>query len=111
MKLNFNAKNSGTVDFPPRFGKSLAELRAELMKDPKFREEFYKLDLEGLALELKVIRLIKGITQKQLAKKLGTSQPAIARFEREDYKPSIEFVDRVAKELGYHLDIKLQERS
>ena len=110
MKITYNATNSATVDFPPRLGKSLAEARAELMKNPKFREEFYKLDLEGLAFELKVIRLIKKITQKQLAKKLGTDQTSIARFEGEDYKPSIGFIDRVAKELGYYLDIRLQER-
>jgi len=46
----------------------------------------------------------KGISQEELAKKLGTKGPAIGRYERDEMKPSIEVAARMADLLEVSLD-------
>jgi transcriptional regulator with XRE-family HTH domain len=46
----------------------------------------------------------KGISQEELAAKLGTKGPAIGRYERDEMKPSIEAATKMAKILGVSLD-------
>jgi transcriptional regulator with XRE-family HTH domain len=46
----------------------------------------------------------KGISQEELATRLGTKGPAIGRYERDEMKPSIEVASKVAKLLGVSLD-------
>lgn len=42
-------------------------------------------------------RVKKGITQKQLAKKMGTQQPSIARVENGTVLASLDFLQKMAK--------------
>ena len=46
------------------------------------------------------VRREKGITQAQLAERLGIKQPMIARWETGKRKPKIETLMRIAKALG-----------
>lgn len=46
----------------------------------------------------------KGISQEDLAAKLGTKGPAIGRYERDEMKPSIEAASKMAKILEVSLD-------
>lgn len=56
-------------------------------------------------------RLKRKMTQIQLAKKIGTKQPSIARIENGDVLPSLEMLDKIAQALGTELTIKfLEER-
>ena len=48
----------------------------------------------------------KDLTQKELADKIGTRQSAISRLENDDYTPSVEFLDKVAKALDKKLEIR-----
>jgi predicted transcriptional regulator len=49
------------------------------MKDPEFKKEYNMLAEEfTIAWEIIKLRLAANMTQKQLAEKAGTSQPAIA---------------------------------
>ena len=49
-----------------------------------------------------------GLTQKQLAALIGTSQPVIARLEDADYGGhSLSMLQRIAAALGKSLDIRL----
>jgi len=50
----------------------------------------------------------QGITQHELARRLGTQQSNISRFESKQYNPSVDFLDRVAKSLGKELHIELK---
>ena len=76
-------------------------LKREL-KSPDFRKEYDALEKEfKLAEEVISLRLKAGLTQKELAEKAHTSQPAIARLESGHYtKVSLSFLGRVAKALG-----------
>lgn len=43
-----------------------------------------------------------GLTQAQLAKRIGVSQQQIARLEHPDYNPTLETLQKVAEALGVH---------
>lgn len=50
------------------------------------------------------LRKKRGISQDELAKKLGTHGPAIGRYERGIAKPTIEVAAKLASILGVSLD-------
>ena len=52
-------------------------------------------------------RLAKGMTQKELAEKVGTKQSAIARLEGGNSNPSVAFLEKISKALGGKLQISL----
>lgn len=53
-----------------------------------------------IGMEVENARIFHGMTQKQLAKKIGTLQPAIARIESGSYLPSLRMMQKIAKVLG-----------
>lgn len=59
---------------------------------------------EDLAFEIGLnvfeTRIKRGMTQKELARKVGTKQPSIARLENGSSPPSLLFLEKVAKALG-----------
>ena len=57
-----------------------------------------------------LLRKTKNLTQKELAKLAGTSQPAIARLESGNYKNlSLSFIRKVAEALGAIPEIHLRK--
>jgi DNA-binding XRE family transcriptional regulator len=81
---------------------------AKKVKDPAFRKEYEKL---GKAFEI-ARRLVgaharEGLTQGQVAKKMGTTQSAIARLESGKRMPSIETLENYARATGRELRIRL----
>jgi ribosome-binding protein aMBF1 (putative translation factor) len=78
----------------------------EALKDPEVKKEYDALELEFSIIEQVISkRLEKGLTQKQLAEKIGTKQSAIARLEGGTINPSVAFLEKVAKALGSKLQI------
>ena len=72
------------------------------LKDADFRNEYEALAGE-FAVAKEVIRLRKsnGWTQKELAKRAHTSQPAIARLESGNYQSvSLSFLRKIGSALG-----------
>ncbi len=59
----------------------------------------------GLKLELRWARAEAGLTQTELAKRIGVTQQMIAKLEHPDYEPSLSKVELVAHALG--LDLKV----
>ena len=49
-------------------------------------------------------RKSKGISQEELAEKLGTKGPAVGRYERDEMKPSIDAAAKMAELLNVSLD-------
>lgn len=67
------------------------------------RGEFDKetVSMNELGSHLIKLRLWKGITQSELAKRLGVSQPQVSKDERFDYQSiSVEKANRILKALG-----------
>jgi transcriptional regulator with XRE-family HTH domain len=46
-----------------------------------------------------------GLTQAQLARRLGTSQPAIVKLERPGANPTVRTLDRVLRATGHRLEL------
>ena len=62
------------------------EWRDELWADPEYREIYAEEAAKSeLWLQLVEARKAAGLTQKQLAERLGISQAQVARIEKEDY--------------------------
>jgi predicted transcriptional regulator len=47
------------------------------------------------------------MSQKDLALKMGTKQPSIARFESGYYNPTVSFLKKISKALDSKLEIKI----
>lgn len=89
--------------------KEWKELRKELLKDPEVKKEYDRLEPEyAIISQMIAIRAKKKITQKEMAKRMGTKQSAIARFESGDYNPTLEFLNKTAKALGTKLVINFE---
>lgn len=76
---------------------NIKKARELLLRDPEFKKEYYKKDLAfEIAKILIEARIIKRVTQTQLAKMVGTKQPSIARVERGEDLPSLRFLQKIA---------------
>lgn len=78
----------------------------ELLKNPSFKKEWENSEPEyQLACALIEERLKKKMSQRDLAKKIKTSQAAISRIEGMDGNPSFRLLKRIAHALGGKLQI------
>lgn len=76
--------------------------------DPAFTEEYERIGPDmDLAFTLAEARNAAGITQAELARRMGTSQAAIARGESGRMKPKWETVERYASALGKKAIVRL----
>ncbi len=88
--------------------KSFSQLKKELLRDKGVKAAYDALELEfAIAEAIIAKRIEKGLTQTQLAKKIGTKQSAVSRLESGECNPSIHFLEKVAKALGLRLVVKL----
>ncbi|ADJ26802.1 transcriptional regulator, XRE family [Dehalogenimonas lykanthroporepellens BL-DC-9] len=53
-------------------------------------------------------RRLSGITQQELASRIGTKQPVISEFERMMNSLTLGFIERVANALGVEIKIRIQ---
>ena len=86
----------------------LNEFKKKLMKNPEFAAEYEALGPQyELIAHIIRLRQMRGLTQAELADRLGTKQPAISRLEAGLDNPSVEFLSRVARALGARLILRL----
>jgi predicted transcriptional regulator len=87
------------------------EMLEKELKDPMFRKEYEALEEEfEVARQIISLRLKKGLTQKDLAEKVKTSQSCIARLESGVYQNlSLSFLRRVGAALGVAAHVKFQK--
>lgn len=86
--------------------KSYKTIKRQLLKDEKIKKAYDELGPQFALIEAIIEeRLKQGLTQAQLAKKLGTKQSAISRLERGAYNPTLSFLRRLADALGVELRI------
>ncbi|HJO57403.1 MAG TPA: helix-turn-helix transcriptional regulator [Nitrospinaceae bacterium] len=86
---------------------SLKALRKKWMQDPEFQKEYEALEPEfALARTLIEARANAGLTQEEVADRMGTTQSAVARVES-GHKPSIKSLEKYAKAVGKKVQIHL----
>lgn len=84
----------------------IRDLHAGWMKDPAYRKEYEALEEEfSLAAALIRARADAGLTQEQLAERMGTKQEVVARWEGGKVLPSTRTLARLAKATGTTLQI------
>ena len=87
---------------------SFADLKKKMLANPEVATEYERLGpvyaLVGAMVEA---RHAAGLTQSELAAKIGTTQSAVARLENAHHMPSLEMVTRYAAAVGRKLDVRL----
>ncbi|MDD4795974.1 MAG: helix-turn-helix transcriptional regulator [Bacilli bacterium] len=80
---------------------ALEQLKEKLLKSDEYKKEVSKQDLSfEIAESIINARIKKGMTQKELAKKLETQQSGVARLESGRNYPSFKTLEKIAKILG-----------
>ena len=86
----------------------LKDLKARSMEDPEFLEEYVRVDEEYALIEALVrARAAAKLTQAELARRLGTTQSAVARLEGGRVSPSFATLRRYAEATGTRLTVGL----
>ena len=81
----------------------------EQMRDPEYAAAYRTLEPEfQVAREVIRLRLERGLSQEELAKRAGTAQPNISRLERGAINPSLRFLQKVAEALDAEIVIRLE---
>jgi transcriptional regulator with XRE-family HTH domain len=89
-----------------------SELREKAFKKKSVKAAYEALEPEFTLLrELLQARQKAGMSQADIAKKMGTKAPAVTRLESSlasgKHSPSIDTLKKYAQALGCHLEIKL----
>lgn len=85
------------------------EAIARWRKDPAYMKAYDALDGEfALVAEIIRARAAAGLTQQELAKRMKTTQGAIARLESGTTLPSTRTLTRFAKATGHKLKISFE---
>jgi len=86
----------------------IATLKMRLMHDPEFKREYAKADTDYAIVEALIrARTRAKLSQAQVAKKIGTTQSAIARLEAGNVAPALSTLRRYAEATGTKLKIGL----
>jgi len=77
---------------------------ADQMNDPEFRAAVEELEP---AYQVARLRIMRGLTQEQVAELVGTKQSSIARLESGNIQPRLSFLRRVVEALGGQLEVRI----
>jgi ribosome-binding protein aMBF1 (putative translation factor) len=87
---------------------SLAKLRERLLTDPEVRAEYDRLGpILAVVGEMIAARQAAGLTQADVAARMGTSQSVVARLENARHMPTFDIVTRYAAAIDRRVDIRL----
>lgn len=76
------------------------------LKDKELKRSYDALDLEFAIIRALIdARAERGMTQAKLAKKIGTKQSAIARFEAGRSNPTLSFIKKLSQALNLQLTL------
>jgi transcriptional regulator with XRE-family HTH domain len=90
----------------------ISDLHKKWMKEPKYLKAYDALEEEfALASAMIKVRSRAGLTQHQLAQKMGTTQPVVARLESGRARPSMRTLERLADATGTRLLISFAPRT
>lgn len=89
----------------------IAELHQKWITEPQYRKAYEALEEEfTLASTLIEARNRAGLTQQELAQKMGTTQPVVARLESGRVRPSLRTLQRLAAATESRLLISFEPR-
>jgi transcriptional regulator with XRE-family HTH domain len=89
---------------------TLRQFKTRALSRPEVRKAYEALDDEFAFLdEVLKARAASGLTQAEVAERVGTTQSAVARLESgtKRHSPSLATLQRYARALGYRLELRL----
>jgi predicted transcriptional regulator len=87
------------------------EFEAKLLEKPEIRKEYEALKPKYDMIRSLIERRSKmGISQAELAKIIGTKQPAISRLEKGDYNTTLSTFFKVADALELDVSLKVRKK-
>jgi len=87
---------------------SLAKLKHKLLTDPTVKAEYDRLGpIFTVVDEMIDARQAAGLTQAEIASRMGTTQSVVARLEAARHMPTFDLVTRYAAAIDRRLDIHL----
>ena len=87
----------------------VADLHKRWMAEPAYQEAHAASEAEFvLARELIAARVRAGLTQEQLAQRMGTTQSAIARLESGQRMPGVRTLEKLAEATGTRLVVRFE---
>lgn len=89
--------------------KTLKTLKRELLADAETRAAYDALaDEYAIARELIAARARAGLSQSEVAQRMGTTQSVVARLESGKRPPSMRTVERFAQAVGGHAVLRIE---
>lgn len=89
----------------------VTDMHKKWLEEPEYRKAYDTLDAEfALAKAVIAARNRVGLTQAGLARKMGTTQPVVARLEGGRVRPSMRTLERLANATGTRLLISFEPR-
>lgn len=90
--------------------KSLKTLKAELLDEAETAQAYTALAEEcSVAHELITARARAGLSQSEVAQRMGTTQSVIARMESGKRPPSMRTMQRFAQAVGGHVVLRIEQ--
>ncbi len=90
---------------------SLSRLREKLLTDPEVKAEYDRLGpIFAVVGEMVAARHAAGLTQADIATRMGTSQSVVARLEGGRHMPTFDMIARYAGALNRRVAIRLEPR-
>lgn len=87
----------------------ITEMHKRWMKEPKYRKAYHALEDEfAVAKAVIAARNRAGLTQTELARKMKTTQPVVARLEGGRIQPSLRTLQRLAQATDSRLMIRFE---
>ncbi len=88
-----------------------SKVRAKMMREPEFREAIAEPDPKfEIYAALTRARAESGLSQLEVARRMGTSQPAVARIEAGTHSPTLSTLRAYVEALGAKLEIRVKRR-
>ena len=89
--------------------KSLKQVKARLLAQPEIKAEYDALANEfAIARELIAARTRAGLSQAEVAQRMGTTQSVVARLESGRRPPSLRTVQRYAQAVGARAVVRIE---
>lgn len=86
---------------------NLAKLRQKLLTDPAVKAEYDGLGpIHAVVGEMIEARQTAGVTQAEIANRMGTTQSVVARLENARHTPTFDMVASYAAAIDRRLDIR-----
>lgn len=90
--------------------KTLKTLKRELLADAETRAAYDAMtDEYAIARELIAARARAGLSQGEVAQRMGTTQSVVARLESGKRLPSMRTVQRFAEAVGGHVALRIEQ--